>query len=72
MPENLQENCQQNVVTVTVQTLINCTLCVHYTPGQISPVCISAVKQIVMAEIWPPSWGLHSPDTWEDKARETK
>lgn len=33
------------------------------------PVSISAVRKVVMAEIWPPSWCLHSPDTGEYEER---
>lgn len=36
-------------------------------PSQSSPVSISAVWKAVMAEIWAPSWCLHSPDAWEDE-----
>lgn len=40
------------------------------TPGQCSHVSRSAVRKVVMAEIWPPSGCLHYPDTGEDEERE--
>lgn len=63
--ENLQDRVKLSTKCYDPSVYIRLFLA----PGQCSPVSISAVRKVVMAEIWSPPWCLHSPDTGEDEDR---